>query len=84
MTKAEREWEIARSTDIGAGIASSSTATNGASGPSLYDQLRAKDEENATEEEDRQKGLQMPQTLDEDGTLLKSIIYTLKGVMHTC
>lgn len=76
MTKTEREWEVVRATGVGAGIVSAAAASDASSGPSLYDQLKAKEEQSANEEDER-RGHGLPQALDEDGTRQTTLFFPL-------
>lgn len=68
LSKTELEWERVRSNGPGY-----NTATHGSKpGASLYDQLKAREEESAMQEEEQQKGLGLPKAMDEDGTIISA------------
>jgi len=68
LTKTELEWERVRTAGIGTAVGTLPKDTLLASGPSLYDQLKQKEEQSATEEEEKSRGSNLPKMLDEDGT----------------
>jgi hypothetical protein len=78
MTRTELEWERVRTSGVGAGFTSSGSGASASAGPSLYDMLKQRDEQSATEEEERSKGLGLPKTLDEDGTWLYVLVSNLQ------
>lgn len=68
QTKAEREWERVRATGNGEIIGSATRDVAASLQPSLYDQLKKREEESATEEESNTKNSGLPKMLDEDGS----------------
>lgn len=68
LTKTELEWERVRTAGIGTAVGTLPKDSPTISGPSLYDQLKQKEEQSATEEEERSRGSNLPKMLDEDGT----------------
>lgn len=67
MTKADREWEEVRGSG-GIGSSGASSGLGGASGPSLFEQLRAQEERDALESEETRKEKTGSLVLGEDGT----------------
>ena len=70
QSKAEREWERVRGAGFGEAIGSATKDLSLGTQPSLFEQLKKREEESATEEEANSRNNGLPKMLDEDGARL--------------